>query len=164
MAMAALRALNLRESGITDLAGLEYAVNLEALDLGRNPVADLSVLALLPRLATLNVDGMVGDPWPLAALIGPRRLSARQRADRHRAAGRPGEPAPPSLRGNGVSELWPLAGFTGLEVLDMRDNAVRDWTPVYGLWNLRRLGSGGNARADTDPILNTLDTHGILQD
>ena len=64
--MASLVGLNAREAGITDLAGLEYAVNLEELDLGGNPVADPQVLGALPRLRVLNLDGVRSDLWSLA--------------------------------------------------------------------------------------------------
>ena len=60
-----------------DLSGLGLAVNLEGLDIGLNPAADLRVPASLPGLGVLNADGTTADPWELGALGGLERMSLR---------------------------------------------------------------------------------------
>ena len=67
-AMSALRSLDLRGAGVSDLTGLEYAVNLTGLDLSGNPVADLTPLAGMHRLGALRLDGGAVDLSPLAGL------------------------------------------------------------------------------------------------
>ena len=91
--LAALTALDARDAGVSDLTGLDHAVNLAALDLGGNDIADLRVLASLPRLETLNLDATGADPWTLAPLSGLRALS---------------------LRDNGIEDLAALSGLTRL--------------------------------------------------
>ena len=126
-AMAALRALSLRGARVAELAGLEYAVNLEELDLGLNPLTDLGVLALLPRLRVLNVDGVARDLRPLTGLVGLERLS---------------------LRDNSLVNVTPLASLTELKVLDLAGNRVTDPASLAGLWSLRALRLDGNPLRD----------------
>ncbi len=51
--MARLIELNAAAWGITDLSGLEYAVNLQSFDLGENQISDISPLADLVNLEKL---------------------------------------------------------------------------------------------------------------
>ena len=144
-ALASLRALNVRGAGVADLTGLDYAVNLEALDLGRNPVTELWTLGLLPRLRTLNLHGAARDLRPLAGLVGLERLSLRGNGltDLSALAGR-AELRVLSLGSNRVSDLRPLAGLANLERLHLRGNAVSDRAPLAGLASLRDLDLGGS--------------------
>ena len=137
--LAALEALNARGAGVADLSGLEGAVNLEALDLGNNPVADLRVLSRLPRLAVLNLDGTGADPWAIGSLKALTRLS---------------------LRGNGIEDLGPLSGLRRLEALDLGGNAVTDLAVLAPLDRLRALRADNNAIADIAPLaeLTALET------
>ena len=48
--MASLEELHAYQSGITDLTGLEYAVNLRTLYLGGNQISDITALASLTGL------------------------------------------------------------------------------------------------------------------
>ena len=50
--------------GIVDLSGLEYAVNLTNLDLYSNEITDISVLAELPNLAWIDLEGNPLDLSP----------------------------------------------------------------------------------------------------
>ncbi len=129
--LAALTVLDARDADVTDLAGLERAVNLEGLDLGLNPLVDLRVLESLPALRTLNLDGTSADPWALAALTRLERLS---------------------LRDNGIEELDGLSSLTGLEVLDLGNNRIADIGPVSRLAELSALRLDGNAVADLVPL------------
>ena len=115
----ALAALDARGAGVRDLAGLERAVNLEGLDLGLNPLADVRALESLPALRTLNLDGTFVDPWALAALARLERLS---------------------LRDNGIEDLAGLASLTALRVLDVGGNRIADFSALDGNRTLRILG------------------------
>ena len=79
-----------------------------------------------------------------------------------------------NLRGNALTDAWPLAGLTnlrrldlsgnriedisalsalaGLEVLDLRGNALTDAWPLAGLTNLRRLDLSGNRIEDISAL------------
>jgi hypothetical protein len=48
------------------------------------------------------------------------------------------------LGGNGIEEVEPLSGLEGLEVLDLRMNAIRDPSGLRGLDNLEELYLHGN--------------------
>ena len=142
--LAALEALNARGAGVADLSGLEGAVNLEALDLGNNPVADLRVLSRLPRLRVLNLDGTGADPWAIGGLKALTRLS---------------------LRGNGIEDLGSLSGLRRLEALDLGRNAVTDLAGLAPLGRLRALRADHNAIAEIAPLaelaaLETADLRG----
>lgn len=64
--MAALHVLDADEKKISDLSGLEYAVNLRDLDLEDNQVSDLGPLANLTNLRNLDLeDNPVSDLSPL---------------------------------------------------------------------------------------------------
>ena len=125
--LAALTSLDARGAGVADLAGLEYAVNLMALDIGANPLADLRSLAALPALEVLILDGVAADLLPVAALTGLRRLS---------------------LRGAGVEDVGILLGLTELEALDLGDNRIADLAPLEGLPGLVALRADGNPLAE----------------
>ena len=129
--LAALVVLDVRGAGVAELTGLEYAVNLEGLDLGHNAVEDLRPLAGLASLRRLNLDGALGDPWQLAALSGLKELS---------------------LRGNGLADLSALSSITGLAILDVAENRIEDLTPVGALAGLRVLDVSKNGTPDLSPL------------
>ena len=146
-AIERIRALNVRRADIADLTGLEYAVNLQALDLGHNPIRDPWMLGLLPRLTVLNLDGAVSELSSLAGVVALERLSLRNNGltDVSALAGLVNL-RHLSLRGNAVSDAWPLAGLVQLEMLDLRGNPLRSQAPLSGLYNLRNLDLSDNAR------------------
>ena len=129
--LAALVVLDARGAGVAELTGLEYAVNLEGLDLGRNAVEDLAPLAGLGSLRRLSLDGALGDSSQLAAL---RELTAL------------------SLRDNGLEDLSVLSSLTGLVVLDVADNRIEDLGPLWGLVGLRALDIANNQIEDVSPL------------
>ncbi len=140
---------------VSDLAGLEFAVNLSSLELrgneslfdlspladlssltrlglSNNDIADLSPLAGLASLThLLLVDNAVTDLSPLARLASLRRLL---------------------LSGNAVLDLSPLSRLTSLTHLLLVDNAVTDLSPLGGLASLETLHLGSNAISDLSPL------------
>src|SRR3989344_5560226 len=95
--LATLTSLNLNEQGITDLTGLEHAVNLQYLDFYRNQVSDLTPLARLVNLYYMYFDNtQVSDLTSLARLVNLRGLSFYY---------------------NQVSDLTTLAGLVNLQGL-----------------------------------------------
>ncbi len=114
--MLRLRRLDATSRQITDLAGLEHAVNLIDLALGDNQargVTPLAGLIILKKLALWN--NRISDIRPLMRMNSLERLW---------------------LIGNSVSDLSPCAGLTGLKVIHLRGNPIADKKPLYGL--LRR--------------------------
>lgn len=73
--MKSLTTLDLSGKKISDLTGLEAAVNLTHLSLRNNSVADLSALAGLTQLATLDLSGnRISSVTPLASMSSLRVL------------------------------------------------------------------------------------------
>ena len=121
-----------RQSAVRSLSGLEFAVNLAGLSLGRNAVSDLSPLARLTSLASLDLAiNAVSDLSPLANLSALSYLS---------------------LVGNAVSDVTPLANLASLSQLWLGANAVSDVTPLANLASLTRLDLGDNAVKTVAPL------------
>ena len=173
--LAGLEALEARNTGIQDLTGLAGATSLKELDLGFNPVADFQLLALLPGLESVNLDGTTPDLHLLASLVGLKRLSLRNTgiddlqplasllglteldvgdnrvADLSPLTGLQGLTALRADR-NRIVSLWPLAALAGLETLELGANAVRDLRPLAGLTQLRSLHLEGNRLTALYPL------------
>ena len=128
-AMLNLTELEARGRGITDLTGLEHAVNLIGLDLGdggwvnhewrENPISNVSPLASLTNLESLDLGSTaVSDVSALAGLTNLEKLD---------------------LRSTAVSDVSALAGLTNLEWLDLAGTDVSDVSALAGLTNLKTL-------------------------
>jgi Ca2+-binding RTX toxin-like protein len=97
--MAMLTAIDAHGFGIKDLTGVQYATNLESLNLANNLVSDLTPLAGLSDLNMLALDGnRVSDLRPLTGLTALVDLS---------------------INGNRVSDLALLSGLTQLRTLSV---------------------------------------------
>ena len=73
--------LNLDNSNITDLTGLEAAKNLQNLSLNHNSISNLRPLSGLTSLKTLSLNGnKITDPSPLSGLPSLKTLSLKENA------------------------------------------------------------------------------------
>ena len=141
---------------ITDLTGLEYALNLEHLDLYMHLISDLRPLEKLAKLRSLWLAGnkisnirpltrlplegldLGGNPitdfTPLAELTSLTRLD---------------------FWGNGLGDnnLHLITGLTQLTQLDLRNNQISNVTSLTKLVNLKKLRLEGNSISDTAPLL-----------
>ncbi len=98
---------------ITDLTGLQYAINLEILHLWGNQIQNVTPLAKLTKLKDLDLAyNAVESVEPLAGLINLQRLN---------------------LTLNRVQDISPLANLVHLQRLYIRVNLVTDITPLQGL-------------------------------
>ena len=123
--------------GITDLSGLEYAIDLEGLELRGNALTDISQIASLAKLTLLIlVDNNIEDLTPLANLAFLRELN---------------------LRGNPLSDLGPLSGLTKLEYLDLGWCRIEDVRPLANLTNLKSLQLNDNRIVDPSPLKNLVE-------
>ena len=117
---------------ITDLTGLEYAINLRALVLPRNRVRDLRQLTNLKEIHYLNLQGnQISDLSPLAGLVSLEVLG---------------------LSNNRIVDVSPLVGLVNLKTLVLNSNQIVDASPLSALENLESLEIYGNV----DKILWTL--------
>ena len=162
LGLTSLRYLGLELSDnekIVDLTGLEYALNLDHLNLYGHLISDLRSLARLTKLRSLwlagnkiaNVHpltslpleelGLGGNPitdfTPLAELTNLTRLD---------------------FWGNGLgnNHLQSITGLTQLMQLDLRNNQISDVTLLTKLVNLKKLQLKGNPISDTSPLRELL--------
>ena len=132
--MEKLSTLDASSQGITDLTGLESAVNLESLFLDSNSIVDISPLASLTTLRYLSLeDNDISDVSPLSGLVNLVNLRINE---------------------NNVSDLTPLAGLVTLTGLFVPDNDISDVSPLSSLVNLDFLSLENNSIVDVSPLAN----------
>jgi hypothetical protein len=138
--MLSLTSLDASSLDITHLTGLEYATNLQTLNLRRNKLTDLAPLAGLILLQDLDVSrtGITGirDISPLANLVNLQKLL---------------------LDNNQISDLSPLAGLTLLKHLDLHDNQILYVSPLAGLIHMEYLVLRGNRIWDVSALAGLTD-------
>ena len=152
--MAALSHLLIIEHDIRSLSGLEHAINLEFLHLGRSAVSDLTPLAGLENLWVLKLFGNpISDISPLAGLIGLQEL--------HLGSSLISDLTPLAnlqnlrvlrLQGDQISDVSPLSGLIGLQELRLGSSLISDLTPLVNLQNLRVLSLSGAQISDVSPL------------
>ena len=158
--LASLTSLQADDRGISELTGLEHAVNLERLsirsnvltdisllgdlknlvllDLGWNHITDISAIALLKNLESLYLDtNQIRDISPLVDLPTLDTLH---------------------LRNNKIADISPLTLLNTLEQLDLEWNQISDISHLANLKNLVLLDLGWNQITDVSHLatLNTL--------
>ena len=102
-----------RRRGISDLSGLERAINLRVLSIHGNSIEDLTPLANLTRLTHLNLGGCrITDVSPLANLASLETLG---------------------LFANNITDITPLANLVNLTELWILRNPILDYTPLLDL-------------------------------
>ena len=117
---------------ITDLTGLEHAVNLTGLSLDQNQIRDITPLAGSTILEGLQLNGnSISDLSPLAGMTNLSSLD---------------------LRENSVSDLSPLVGLTVLGHLELSNNSISDLSPLAWLTDLEYLNLNGNLVSDLSPL------------
>ena len=126
------------EHDIESLRGLEHAINLRILHIGRSEVSDLTPLAGLENLRVLKLySNRISDITPLTGLINLEVLE---------------------LQENQIVDISPLKGLVNLKVLNLGENPITNFTPIYGLAEIKTLRLGD---IPIDPevlqILNPID-------
>ena len=117
---------------ISDLTGLEYAVNLYSLLLWDHRVRDLRSIANLTNLRFLGFNrGPISDITPLSGLVNLETLT---------------------IWGNQIVDVSPLAGLVNLRVLKLAYNQIEDFSPLAGLVNLEWLEIQRNRSSDISAI------------
>ena len=144
--LAALDTLRLQiTEKISDLTGLEYAINLEFLILAQNRIQDIRPLANLTKLTFLDLGGnTISDVSPLAGLVRLEVLG---------------------LWSNQIVNVSPLAGLVNLKDVALQDNQIEDISPLVALTSLRELNVRNNVIVDLSPLtelsnIEVLDSEG----
>ena len=151
---------------ITDLTGLEYALNLEHLDLYMHLISDLRPLEKLAKLRSVWLAGnKISNIRPLTSLPLERldlggnpitdftplaELTSLTRLD---------------FWGNGLGDnnLHLITGLTQLTQLDLRNNQISNITSLTKLVNLKKLQLKGNPISDTSPLLDLISQNPNLE-
>ena len=152
--MASLTSLEVPNSNISDLKGLEFATSLIRLDLSNkyvsgegyvnsNEISDLSPLSGLNNLTWLNLfRNSISDVSALSGLtkLTWLNLSGNSISDVSFLYGL-NNLTWLGLSGNSISDVYPLSGLTKLEWLDLRNNhnIPNVLSALSGLINLRTL-------------------------
>ncbi len=119
-----LRELYAPSSGISDIGGLEFCMNLEKLDLSRNAISSLEPIRNLKELTDLTIhNNAVSDLGPLN---GKSKLTKLV------------------LWNNNISDVTPLSKLYALKHLDLSRNNIRDIMPIRDLTNLEVLSIAYN--------------------
>ena len=144
--MTTLDILKASNADISDLTGLEFAINLIALGLAsNNRIADLSPLSGLNNLTSLHLwNNNISDLSPLSGLTNLTLLS---------------------LDSNNISDLSPLSGLTNLTSLSLdSNNRIADLSPLSGLTNLTSLNLDINNISDLSPLSGLTNLTGVSLD
>ena len=152
--MAALTRLESRGSNISNLTGLERAINLTRLRLRENSISDLSSLTGLTNLTWLSLrENSISDLSSLTGLTNLTYLdlSRNSISDLTSLSGLTNLTRL-YLLGNSISDLTSLSGLTNLTRLELLDNFISDISVVSGLTNLRTLHLGDNFISDISVV------------
>ncbi len=117
----------MEDKGITDLSGLEHAINLTLLDIWADPWVDPSCIDYAGDMGGRHVSAYNQvDLTPLANLTNLTTLCLG------------------SLETTIFDDLTPLAGLTNLTELNLGYNQITDVSPLMGLTQLVSLSLGNN--------------------
>ncbi|WNY25565.1 leucine-rich repeat domain-containing protein [Methanolapillus millepedarum] len=160
--MESLTELYASELNISNLKGLEYAVNLDVLYLDKNNISDISALSNLTNLSELGLDGNkisdisalsgltqleylyvdsnnISNISTLANLLNLKELYIdANHISNISSLGNLTNLESFSIAGNPIFDISILRNFSGLTTLDMAGTVVEDATPLYDL-NLKIL-------------------------
>ena len=129
-----LTGLVVLSSDISNLQGLEHAVNLRFLHITHSLISDLTPLKNLVSLQVLKIwDNEISDIKPLAKLTNLEELH---------------------LSGNEITDISPLAELVNLRRLYLSTNQIEDVTSLSRLINLQILDLEGNLITDITPLKN----------
>ena len=127
-----LTGLYLESNNISDISAVVGLTNLEQLALWRNNISDISAVASLTNLTELYLGGNnILDISALAGLTNLKRLW---------------------LGGNTLSDISPLSHLTNLSAMQLSNNSISDISPLANLTNLTWLELQGNTLSDISPL------------
>ncbi len=155
--MKRLTDLDVRDQGIANLTGLEFATNLTFLQLKSNRIEDISPLANLIQLIELHLGGnRIEDISPLAHLtqLAVLRLNENFRIEDISSLENLTQLRKADLDRNEIVDVSPLARLTKLESLDLRGNRIIDVSPLENLTQLTFLRLSNNQIIDITPLAN----------
>jgi len=132
-----LTILSLNNNQITDISSLFNLPDLVDLSLANNQINDISVLSNLTNLTTLNLNNnQIIDFSPLAKLRNLKKLH---------------------LENSGQIDTGVLSELTNLTELYLGNSQINDISALSNLHNLDKLDLGNNSIIDVEPLSNLTD-------
>lgn len=132
--MERLNDLEVVESQLTDISGLQYATNLQTLSLHAHNVSDITPLTQLSKLTNLTLSTGLNDQ-DLKLLANLKNLTHLDlHANYH------------------IRDVSPLTSLTNLTNLDLSDNDISDVKPLASLTNLTSLDLSENDLSDVSSL------------
>lgn len=155
--MASLTMLVANDKGITDLTGLEYAINLNTLFLRQNQISDLTPIQNCCLLVQLYLDTnyLISDITPLSnmthlAYVGLSNNAISSIAALQNAYGLINL----SMNNNQVADISPLQNHFQLDCLIMGNNLISDISALHNLTSITTLYLHGNQIQDISALSN----------
>ena len=126
----------LSNKGISDLTGLEFAININSLAIGGNPVSDLSPIANLTNLELLAIDNSkISDITQIAGLKKLKSFTFENCPE--------------------ITSLSALEGLTELEHIQAGHNfKISDLSPLAGKEKFKSILLWGPPISDLSPLAN----------
>jgi Leucine-rich repeat (LRR) protein len=132
--MASLISLDIENSNIKDLSGLENAINLQTLNLDNNQISDISCIENLKNLNELDLsNNLIHDITSLSELNNLSKLK---------------------LRNNPLNDLSPLESLSSLIFLDLSHTNIYNISFLNSLINIQELFLYDNHIYDISSISN----------
>ena len=153
--MASLTRLSAHRSNISDLTGLETALNLTSLTLDHNSISDISPVEGLTNLTTLALyNNSISDISPVEGLTNLTYLSLGFNYSISDISPVEGltNLTQLLLSGNSISDISAVARLTNLTQLLLTSNSISDISPVEDLTNLTQLWLGNNSISDISAV------------
>ena len=152
--MESLTTLDADRADISDLTGLEAAINLKELELSVNDLSDISTLAGLTSLTRLRLgNNSISDISVLSGLTNLTHLSLSHNSLLDISVlSELANLTSLSLLDTGISDISVLSGLINLTHLWLHNNSISDISAVSGLTNLTRLWLGDNSISDISPV------------
>ncbi|MBN1184303.1 MAG: leucine-rich repeat domain-containing protein [Bacteroidales bacterium] len=126
---------------ISDITGLEYALNLKFLSLHYNQINNISLLAGLTKLEHLNLSyNQIENINAVSDLINLIRLSADgNQISNIDALTNLSNLRDLNIMDNQIEDIDVLSNFTDLEILSLSNNQIKNIDALSGLLHLRSL-------------------------
>ena len=148
-----LTVFDISQQNITNLEGLQYAVNLTQLTANGNAIADLTPIAHLGHLRTLYLsDNEIFDLSPLVYLRNIKSLYLENNRIGELAALNGIDLYDLSLGANDIVDLSPLSGAIHMQRLNLFGNRISDLSALRSMESIGWLALNENQISDLSPL------------
>lgn len=161
-----LTSLEASNKNIKELTGLEFAINLEYLNLSGNQISDLTPLKDLINLTSLSLAwNQIVDLSPISDLMNLRELFLQSNMIKDpRVINNLSKLESLSLGENEIIDLNFLKELTNLKSLSLDNNQLSDLTPLTNLTNLTFLDLDNNTIKEIKPLENLVNLEILVLD